>query len=184
MTSFRTLCTPVVVLLIAAACGSQTRPESSANQVEREDIKQAESAVLTSLAIATSSKGASLCTDQPLSCIGPEKIELAMSLIAARNSPDSVRSLASLVRYQLDGAYSENYHELVIRKGKAIEPVLSSLSPDKLHDQCEREFAELMSSDGSSIGDLKKSYVCRAPKDIESDIKSTLDAIRHHGQPQ
>jgi hypothetical protein len=110
-------------------------------------------------------------------------LELAMSLVATRNSPESLRALAWLVRYRLDGGYSEDYHDLLIGKGHAIEPFLRSLSAERLHEECKKEFAELMRTSGSMLGDVREEYVCRSEEAIRSDVSSTLEAIRSHRQP-
>jgi immunity protein 57 of polymorphic toxin system len=172
----------VVVVCLSVLHG--TRAETRASQTEHEDIVQAEKAVLASLAIAISPRGASLCVQTPVACVGPDRLELAMSLLAARNTPESLRALAGLVRYRLDGAYAENYDDLLLAKGKTIQPYLVALSPQALHEQCKKEFAELLRASGSTLGDVHEEYACRSEGAIKADVSSTLDAIQHHRQPE
>jgi len=144
-------------LLVEAAalwlCGVQmTYGQTAPHKAERGDIDQGQRAILASLAIATSSSGARLCIQTPVACLGPDRLELGMSLIAARNSNTSLRALARLVRFKLDGAYSEDYDDLLLAKGKAIEPFLTSLSPEVLHAQCVKELDEMVHKTGPTLG--------------------------------
>lgn len=176
-----------LLLVTTATCVSgvgETKANSSANRHEREDIAQAEKAVLSSLAVAVSPRGQSLCIETPIACLGPDRLELAMSLLSARNSPDSLQALAGLVRFGLDGGFSEDYHDLVIGKGHAIEPFLIALSPQHLHERCEKEFTELIQTNGPELGHIREPDVCRSETEIKTDIGSTLDAIRRHRRPE
>jgi hypothetical protein len=179
---FRKLFVEAVVLCLwgVHAANGQT----TARKAEQEDIGQAQRAVLASLAIATSSSGARLCVLTPVACVGPDKLELGMSLIAARNTSASLQALASLVRFKLDGAYSEDYDDLFLAKGKAVAPFLSSLSPQVLHEQCVKEFAELVHKSGSALGDTSDSRVCRSEEAIKADVRSTVEAIREGRKPE
>lgn len=175
----------LIAMVASCLCGSGgAQTKSPASGHEREDIAQAEKTVLASLAVTTSPRGQSLCIETPIACVGPDRLELAMSLLAARNSPDSLRALAGLVRYGLDGAFAEDYDDLVIGKGQVIEPVLVALSPQRLHEQCKKEFAGLMHTSGSALGEVREQYVCRSENEIKADISSTLDAIRHQRKPE
>ncbi len=175
----------VVEAAVLCLCGVQaTYGQTAARKAEREDIDQGQRAVLASLTIATSSSGARLCAQTPIACIGPDRLELGMSLIAARNTNTSLQALASLVRFKLDGAYSEGYDDLLLAKGKAIEPFLTSLSPQVLHEQCVKEFAELVHKSGSTLGDTSDTRVCRSEDAIKADVKSTLEAIREGRKPE
>lgn len=174
-----------VAAVAMCLCGlGDAQTKSLPNRHEREDIAQAEKTVLASVAVATSPRGQSLCIETPIACVGPDELELAMSLIAARNSPESLRALAGLVRYGFDGAFSEDYHDLVIGKGHAIQPLLVALSPRRLREQCKKEFAELMRTSGPALGEVREEYVCRSENEIKTDISSTLDAIRNHRRPE
>lgn len=159
-------------------------PQAESRTSEHEDIVQAEKAVLASLVVTVSPRGASLCVQTPVACVGPDRLELAMSLLAARNTPESLRALAGLVRFRLDGAYAEGYDDLLLRKGKAIQPFLVALSPQALHEQCKKEFAELIRESGATLGDVREEHACRSEQAIKADVSSTLDAIQHHRQPE
>ena len=168
-----------LLMIGCVCCFFQGWAKSPVGKTETEDIARGEQAILTSLAAAASPKSALLCTERPIVCVGPEKWELGLSLLAARDTSASLRSLASLVRYQLDGGISEEYDALVIGKGKIIEPYLAGLSTVKLHQKCQKEFAEMMEANGSALGELKEGMVCRSPEQMSSEVTSTLDAIRH-----
>jgi hypothetical protein len=174
MTTQQSLIAISALTVIAAVASGQT----AVRNAEHEDIGQAQRAILASLAVATSSSGARLCVQTPVACVGPDRLELAMSLIAARNTGVSLRALVNLVRFQLDGAHSEDYDDLLLSKGKAIEPFLAHLSPQVLHEQCMKEFAELMQKSGSALGDAREARVCRSEDSIRADVKSTLESVR------
>ena len=161
-----------------------TYGQTTARKAEREDIGQAQRAILASLAIATSSSGARLCVQTPVACVGPDRLELGISLIAARNTNASLQALVNLVRFKLDGAYSEDYDDLLLAKGKTIEPFLESLSAQLLHEQCVKEFAEVVHKSGSALGDTSDSRVCRSEDAIKADVKSTQEAIREGRKPE
>lgn len=80
--------------------------------------------------------------------------------------------------------HMQNYDDLLLAKGKAIQPYLVALSPQALHEQCKREFAELIRASGSTLGDVREEYACRSEDSIKADVSSTLDAIQHHRQPE
>jgi Immunity protein 57 len=174
--SFRTVLGVVALLCLSEA--QATHGRAASREAEPDDITQAQEAVLASVTVATSSAGARVCVTTPVSCLGPERIELAMSLIAARNTSASLRALASLVRFQLDGAHGEDYDELVLSKGKAILPFVSQLSPPFLHDQCVREYTEFVREYGAVLGDTNGTRVCRSEDAIKADIKLSLEAIQ------
>lgn len=184
MMSLRTLrLASWLALASAAMClygVMKARTAPPASRGEPEGIRQAEGAVLASLAVATSPRGQSLCIQTPIACVGPDRLELAISLLAATNSPESLRALAGLVRFGLDGAYAEDYDAVVLGKGRAIEPFLRALSPQRLHEQCQRELRELLRTSGPVLGEVREDYVCRSADSISAEVTSTLDAILHH----
>jgi hypothetical protein len=169
----------LVVLIVCAVCFAESIAKTRTQNTEAADIRRGEQAVLTSLATAASPKSALLCVDKPIVCVGPEKWELGLSLLAARNTPASLRAVASLVRYQLDGGLGEEYDTLLVGKGRIIESHVASLSPEDLHQKCQKEFADLMKASGSALGEMKVEMVCRSPQAIATDVQHTLDAIRH-----
>ena len=154
-------------VIIGGICGIwETQAGPALDHAERDDISQAENAIVTSLAITASSHGESLCTQAPLACFGPDRTELAMSLLGARNSPDSLRALASLLRFAFDGGNYENYHEIVAEKGKTIRPYISAISPKSLHARCMNELAELIRITGSALGQVREGRVCQDEETI------------------
>jgi hypothetical protein len=91
-----------------------------------------------------------------------------------------LQALVGLVRFRLDGAYSEDYDDLLLSKGKGIEGFLSSLSPHALREQCAKEFSEFVRKSGSALGDTSEARVCRSEEHIQTDITNTLASIRGH----
>lgn len=164
----------------AALCNAQegSTVKSAATRAESEDIQEANKAVLLKLAVVTSPKGQSLCSENPLACIGPDRAELALSLIAARNTDASNVALASLVRFRLDGELAETYSCRLLDKGKPFVKQLVALSADSLRAECHREFEKLANPLDSDLGGVREEYVCRSVADIKREIELTLKAIR------
>lgn len=147
---------------------------------EIEDITMAEQGLLASLAVQSSPKGRSLCFQNAVACVGPDRAEMALALIAARNSRRSLLALARLVRFKLDGANGEDYDGYVVAKGAAIEKVLASLSPEKLHEQCSQEFGKLADSYRSALEGAHETAVCDDTNSINEHVQELLSAL-HNG---
>jgi len=77
-----------------------------------------------------------MCTEQPAACVSADGIELGTALIAARNTPASLRELVRLHRFRLDGGYAETYGQLLCEKSRSIEKYVLVLDPEDLRKQC------------------------------------------------
>jgi hypothetical protein len=168
-----------VTCLAACSIFAGQRPQGT----EDRDIELADHSILSSLATEVSPHGRSLCISTPVACVGPDRSELALSLLAARNTRRSLRALAALVRFQLDGGIAEDYDNHLLSKSRLLLPVLAVLSPSRLHERCEREFNELIKRSGPALGDVPEGYVCRSTAAIRADIAGTVEAIRQTRRP-
>jgi len=152
---------------------------SCKDHLEAEEIKMGEEGILAALAVASSPKARTLCDKNSAACVGPDRGEMALALIAARNSRPSLVALAGLVRFSLDGEYGEEYGSYVVSKGTAIEGILASLRPEKLHAQCSQEFASLAQTYKSALEDVHENTVCADTRSIQERVAELLDGIRH-----
>ena len=148
------------------------------DRAEVEDVKMGEEGLLAALAVQSSPKGKSLCNENSAACMGPDRGEMALALIAARTSRPSLIALASLVRFKLDGAYAEEYESYVLDKGAAIHSILASLRPEKLHTQCSQEFADLARSYKSALEGVHEDTVCAEASSIRESVRELMGAIQ------
>src|SRR5258708_39620896 len=172
--SFLRRCLALTAVVACLNAWTEARPKMTNDRQENEDIAAAELAILSSLVVRLSEHGASLCIGTPVACVGPDRDELALSLIGARNTPKSLRALAALVRFGLAGGPAENHDELVVTgKGPLILPALRALNPEQLNMQCKKKLTDLMKSSGPILGKVKKSFVYRSPDEIKPTIRKT-----------
>lgn len=161
----------VGVLLIRGTSLAQSPSE------EKENLRLAESAIVNRLILLNASPY--ICTDQPASCIGVDETELALALIAARNTPQSLRSLARLHRYVLDGALGETYDQLVCEKAGSIEKYVAALNPRELREQCTVEFNAAVKNHPNELSNAHIDFVCSSEKHIELELDNTLKMVKN-----
>jgi hypothetical protein len=170
---------PIIAAVVLTLGFWSPKLASCKDLLEAEDIKMGEEGFLASLAVDSSEKARTLCVQNSAACVGPDRGEIALALIAARNSRPSLLALAGLVRFSLDGAYAEKYDSLVLSKSAAIQGILASLRPEKLHAQCSREFTSLAQSNKSALEDVHENMVCAYTRSIQEKVAQLLSAIRH-----
>jgi hypothetical protein len=170
-----------IALTLVCSCAAQRTHTDAPSLLEREGLRLAEKAVLVSLVVGASVEGNTLCAEKPAACMGPGRTELAISLIGARSTPASLRALARLIRYRLDGAYYEQYGEEVADKGGRIQPYLAALSPKELRDNCHNDVSSFIRSSGSVIRQVREEEVCRTEQEIADELSRLLPArMRSH----
>lgn len=131
---------------------------------EGSELLMGEQAILSSLLRAK--------TDVPRSPImelGPDKAELGLALIGARNSSVSQVSLARLMRYQMDGALSEDYTCYVLGKGKNFIRTLQNINAKKLNMACRAEVQNLIVGIGA-LTNFDADLICKNEGKIQKDI--------------
>lgn len=169
-------------VLLACVCVSQEPKAGSAVETrEVREIKMAEQSILASLAVSMSPKGRHLCTDDDLACLGADKAELGLALIGARRTPASLRSLAAVMRFTLDGSLGEDYPCYVMQKGPSIRPFLLALKPAQMQKQCFSELSSLTKNIKSLEG-LNPDSVCSSPQSMKAQIQEFLQAIARRTQ--
>jgi len=146
---------------------------------EADDLRMADNAIVKRLALHGTSPY--MCTEQPEACISADGIEHGTALISARNTPASLRELARLHRFSLDGGYAETYGQLLCEKSRSIEKYVLALDPDDLRKQCVREVEAAMKS-SPLLKQAKVDYVCASVKNIRSNIDETLRMVKNPPQ--
>lgn len=148
-------------------------------KVTREDreLAMAEHTIIASLIIQTSPESRYLCAQNAYACIGKPDPYLALSLIAARNSISSLGVLANVLRYNMDGALSEDYDCYVLSKGKMIVPYLRKLKPEELRKKCENDFNQFLNRYEGLFNKANSAVVCSDPTEIKRRVTGLLDAI-------
>jgi Mlc titration factor MtfA (ptsG expression regulator) len=103
-----------------------------------------------------------------------------MAVIAARNSPRTLRALAKLHRYTLDGAYAESFDQYVCEKGHTIEPYLAALDPDKIRAECVREVESFLTQKRQvQLTGVQVDNLCAHSDAIRSHLRQSFDMVRH-----
>src|SRR5215471_11662046 len=164
----------IAVIAFFAACFGVGQTQRSSD--EKQELEMAENAILTRIALLSTSPY--ICTEQPSVCISADGAELGTALIAARNTPQSLRSLVRLRRFVFDGAYGESYDEYLCKKGKRIETYLLEVHPDQLRRQCVSEFNAAVKANPKELGGAKLDVVCNSTEKIRSQIGETLELTR------
>lgn len=160
----------LVLIAFAAIAGE-------ANQREKRETTMSEQAVLSALVTANHSTGKYLCTQHPITCLGPNSAELGLALIASRDTKTSLSSLASLVRYRMDAGLSEGYTCYVLSKGRKITRYLSELNSNTLQSACRGEFARIGKTAGGLLDAVEPTTVCSNSNQIKERVQSLIDAI-------
>lgn len=131
---------------------------------EARELLMGEQAILSSLLRAKANVPRS-----PIMDLGPDKAELGLALIGARNSSASQVSLARLMRYQMDGALSEDYTCYVLGKGKSFIRILQNINSKNLDVVCRAEVRNLTVS-LATFTDFNADLICKNGRQIQKDI--------------
>jgi hypothetical protein len=142
------------------------------DDIEAEDLKLAEEAVLLHMAVVSSPVG------RNQDCAGGEGL-LGLAVIGARSSPTSLAALSGLVRFRFDGLLGEEYDSHVIAKGPKIEKYIRLLNPERLHVQCAHEFAALQKEKAYAaiIQGSNETNVCSSVIEIRERIQTLLRSL-------
>jgi hypothetical protein len=134
--------------------------------------------MLASLMVASNPKSRYLCTENSLACFGGRPTELALSLIAARNSSASLDGLARLVRMKFDAGLAEDYRCHVLSKGPKIAARLAKLDAGRLVNECGSEVKALRKREETGFAELDVDRVCSSALEIGQTIKSLIEGLR------
>jgi hypothetical protein len=108
--------------------------------------------------------------------------ELGLALIAARDTPNSIKSLAELIRFRLDAGLAEDYDCVVLKKGKIIRKWVATLEPSAMREQCIKDYLSVTKSNMKIFPPSDIDFVCRKTDEIEQVRKQTLEMLNsgHH----
>lgn len=168
---FNCICIPLLSLAFVF-CDAQTR------SLEQRELKMANQAILSTLAVSSSPQGRYLCAHSDLACVGPDKGEIALALIGAQRNRASSAALAAMLRFRLDAGLYESYQCYVLRDGQSLRGYLIALKPVELQDECHLELDKLIQGKKSFEG-LDQSSVCRDPASIRAEARALVEAIDH-----
>ncbi len=91
-----------------------------ANGVERGrssiDMEDADYSILATLMIQKNKNSRYLCTENAFACIGADKADLALGLIAWSKDKNAPKKLLELSKYRFDSALSEDYKCYIIMR--------------------------------------------------------------------
>jgi hypothetical protein len=166
---------PPAVLLVGVIL--VTTSKSQPNSRQQRELRMANQAILASLSVSRSPAGKKLCVENKLACVGPDKAELGLTLIGARNTKESRLALTELLGYRLDGSVAEDYRCYVLKPGPAMKPQLIDASPEQLSKRCTAELQTLIRSRSESFKGLDENAVCADPESIRLKLKELIEAV-------
>ena len=164
--------------IIVSLCFIYTLTSLAAESRDDREIIMAESAIFTTFIIDTNSKSQYLCTQNDYACLGADKSDLGLALIAAKNSTHALSSLANLSRYKLDGGLSEDYTCYVLNKGKKLEPFFKKIKSDLLIGKCNTEVANFMQKNKKIFDETQQPNICADENVIRERVKYLLMDIK------
>lgn len=109
--------------------------ETTPSRDERENMV-AEKTIIGSLFREHSQKIRNRCAQVDKACAISNHAELGLSVIGVKNTHHSLKSLASLVKINMDGALSTDYTCYVLQKGESMLTYFDDLDIDSMMNQC------------------------------------------------
>lgn len=165
-----------LAVVFLALISSLVFSQNPSNTTEKNDLSFAESSLVLALLQQQSGDLRVFCDKTPVAC-RQDAAGLALALIAARHTPSSLRSLAKLHRFVLDGAYGESFDEYVCDKRGSIEKYLVSQRPEQLRAQCVKEASGVI-KDEPAFADVNVDRICWDEKSIRHHLQQSLEMIR------
>lgn len=141
----------------------------------------AEFTVFHEVADTASSRGRATCpADQPDAekdyvCMGPGPGELALALIASRDTPEFLAALARQLRYTEASSLSAQAQCHALHKGAAMRPHLERLSAEDTAQQCGSDTVEFLNRRGR--GSFRFEDLCAPAPTIARKIAGLLERI-------
>lgn len=158
----------LLVAIIASVC-------VAARADERSDLEAANAAIAADLIIRSSPSTRTRCVDTP--CLGPTQSELGLAVIAGRNTSASLKSLAELIRFRLDGGLGEDYSCVVAKKGRGLRKWLAEMNPTQVEKLCKKEYLSLTAAHSKSFPGSDSALICRSVDEIQAAQKETLEML-------
>ena len=117
------------------------------------------------------------CKEERFTCLEGVAGELAMALIASRDTPQSRTALVRLMRFKLDAGYGEDFGCFALTKGKGIRSLLRGAKPANLREECEADIRKVLKDHGEIYEGLNADAVCAKPESIHARVTELVDAI-------
>jgi immunity protein 57 of polymorphic toxin system len=165
------------IIFLGLVCLQASSARSSDLDMEGRQLRMADQTVLMRIMVAVNPRSQYLCTENKFACFGGDPGELAVALIAARDTPRSRSALVRLVRFKLDAGYGEDFSCHILTKGKSVRSLLSKANPDNLRMECEADFKKLIESHGDMFEGLTADQVCAKSDSIRTQIADLVTAI-------
>ena len=148
----------------------------SANTPSRDERENmiAEMAIIESLYKQHSKVAKDLCSQAPLTCEGVEKAELGMALIGVKNTLASMKNLAELVKYKMDGGLSTDYMCYVLQKKKAILTYVDKIDFNVIQNTCHEKVQKMNNVYREDVG---YSLVCRSQDQMQQTVEEIKGAL-------
>jgi hypothetical protein len=141
-----------------------------------EVIRMAEHAILANLVLETSEHGRYLCVNDKMACLGSNQAEMGLAIIASKNDAKYYVRLVNLMKYQMDGALSEEYTCYMLDSGDKLKKYLNKIKPKALENNCLSEFKKF-TKNKPFLGTVNSKDVCRSSTSIKKEIDDFLNAI-------
>lgn len=144
---------------------------------EHREINMAEVSILTSLMVHRNPSSRYLCTENSYACLGADKAELGLALIAARNTNASLISLSQLTRFKMDGGLSEDFTCAILERGKKIEKIIHRIVPSELESRCKREVSQVKERNSGKFEGLTTDAICTPAAEINEHLRELTAGI-------
>ena len=148
---------------------------------EQSSLRLAETAIMYQMAVWNTPVGSGTSAEERRDYIGVPAYELALALISARDTPDSLTHLVRLLRYQFDADMSETRDCAILSKGEKIKPYLAKLDTEDLRAQCTREMDELYSRTSGRFSDRISKTACAGTSGLARTIEQFREAVSRGG---
>jgi len=162
----------VLLLLVAG----NAHPDDGLD-AEGRDLKIAQNTILMRIMTFANPESRRLCAENRFACVGGDPGELAMALIAARDTPRSLSALTNLLRLRLDAAYAEGLDCYVLTKQLQTRPLLLRADPERLRAECTEEFERAVKSHRGLFDQVTIDQACATTAMIKAHIGDLLDAM-------
>lgn len=143
---------------------------------EEGDLRMANVAMAAGIAMGASEQTRTRCAVSP--CLGVSQAELGLALIAARSSPASLKALAELARFKLDGSLAEDYSCSVLRKGAKLKKWVGVTGASELREQCIAEYSVVTRAHTGVFPASEADLVCRKEAEIVAAKEALLGVLR------
>lgn len=164
-----------LAMLISAAVVDAA--ESGQDRYAR-DLAGAEFSLMSSLMVKTNEKSKYLCTQNEYACIGVDRAELGLGLIASSRNKDASEKLLGLVKYRLDAGLSSDFKCYLSLRKKDILNQVTNFNYQKSARSCVTNFDQAQKRMKGKFA-LTADQVCRSEKEIKQqmlEIKKLLEA--------